>query len=208
MPPPRALLFDLDGTLTDSIDLIVHCYQKTVLEFTGEALTHEQVVPAIGCSLYALFAALSPERWPQMVTHYRAEYAQKADDWVRLYPGVAALMDSLSLPVGVVTSKGSDSALPALARFGLDERLEVLVTADDTERHKPDPEPLLLAARQLDLSPSECWYIGDSTHDMKAARSAGMTAVAALWGPTAREELAPLADLLAETPAELGTLIP
>ncbi len=207
---PATLLFDLDGTLTDSIDLIVHCYQKTVKEFIGQELTREDVIPAIGCSLFALFAALSPERWPQMVAHYRAEYAALADDWVTLYPGVLdvfALLEARQIPIGVVTSKGSDSALPALARFGLDERLEMLVTFEDTETHKPDPAPLLLAAERLGLAPETCWYVGDSTHDLIAARAAGMRGLGALWGPTAREILAPLADDLLETPLDLGRLL-
>jgi pyrophosphatase PpaX len=207
---PQALLFDLDGTLTDSIDLIVHCYQRTVKEFIGQELTREEVVPAIGCSLYALFAALSADRWPQMVLAYRTEYARLADDWVTLYPGVTEVFDMLerkNIPIAVVTSKGTDSALPALARFGLDERLALLVTADDTTDHKPHPAPLLLAAERLALSPDTCWYVGDSTHDMVAARAAGMRAIAALWGPTSREELSPLSDDLLENPALLGTLL-
>ncbi len=207
---PATLLFDLDGTLTDSIDLIVHCYQKTVKEFIGQELTREDVIPAIGCSLFALFAALSPDRWPQMVVHYRAEYAALADDWVTLYPGVSEtfeLLEARQIPIGVVTSKGSDSALPALARFGLDERLEMLVTFEDTETHKPDPAPLLLAAERLGLAPEACWYVGDSTHDLIAARAAGMRSLGALWGPTSREILAPLADELLETPLDLGRLL-
>jgi pyrophosphatase PpaX len=147
---PRAILFDLDGTLTDSIDLIVHCYQATVKKFLGMELSREEIIPAIGCSLYALFAALSAEHWPQMVIFYRAEYAKLADEWVTLYPGIQEtfdILESQNLPIGVVTSKGSDSALPALARFGLDERIELLVTADDTTEHKPHPAPLLVHRR-------------------------------------------------------------
>jgi pyrophosphatase PpaX len=207
---PAALLFDLDGTLTDSIDLIVHCYQKTVKEFLGQELTRDEVIPAIGCSLFALFAALSPDRWPQMVAEYRAEYARLADDWVTLYTEITdvfTLLESKNIPIGVVTSKGSDSALPALARFGLDERIAMLVTFEDTETHKPDPAPLLLAAERLELAPEICWYVGDSTHDLIAARAAGMRGLGALWGPTDREILRPLADDLLETPLDLGRLL-
>ena len=209
--PPRAILFDLDGTLTDSINLIVHCYQRTLNEFLGLTPTREEVIPAIGCSLFALFHALSPDYWPQMVARYRAEYARLADDWVTLYPGVSEMLSGVEargIPFGVVTSKGIGSALPALARFGIDERLAMLVTMEDTEAHKPDPAPLLLAAERLDLPPGACWYVGDATHDLVAARAAGMRGLGALWGPTARETLAPLADVLLEKPADLGTLLP
>ncbi|MGC4046553.1 MAG: HAD-IA family hydrolase [Armatimonas sp.] len=204
---PRALLFDLDGTLTDSIGLIVHCYQATVRKFLGIELTYEDVVPVIGRSLLELYQELSPEHWESMVAFYRETYAALADEWVTIYPGISEMMAALTLPVGVVTSKGADSAVPVLTRFGLIEGLATLVTFEDTTRHKPEPAPLLFAAERLCLSPTDCWYIGDSTHDMKAARAAGMRAIGALWGPSSREELAPLADDLLENPAMLGKML-
>lgn len=90
--------------------------------------------------------------------------------------------------------------------------MSVVVVEDDTERHKPHPDPLLHAARLLDLPPTGalravCWYVGDSTHDMIAARAAGMTAIGAAWGPNHATELAPLADALAETPADVLALL-
>jgi phosphoglycolate phosphatase-like HAD superfamily hydrolase len=85
--------------------------------------------------------------------------------------------------------------------------MDVIVTEDDTERHKPFPDPLLHAARLLDLPVSSCWYIGDSTHDMEAARAAGMPAIGAAWGPYGMAALAPLADAVAETPAAILGLL-
>lgn len=207
---PSALLFDLDGTLTDSIGLIVHCYQRTVRKFLGIEMTREEVVPVIGRSLLELFQELSPERWEEMVAFYRADYAALADEWVTLYPGIAELFAELAkrkVRLGVVTSKGLDSAGPVLKRFGLDAHLEILVTFEDTSTHKPGPEPLLFAAGKLGVSPETCWYVGDATHDLHAARAAGMRGIGVLWGPTNRETLAPLAGDLLETPAELGTLL-
>lgn len=204
---PRALLFDLDGTLTDSIGLIVYCYQTTVSKFLGIELTHDDVVPVIGRSLLELYQELSQEHWEPMVAFYREIYAGLAEERVTLYPGISEMMTSLKLPVGVVTSKGADSAVPVLTRFGLIDSLATLVTFEDTTRHKPEPAPLLLAAERLGVPPADCWYIGDSTHDLKAARAAGMRAIGALWGPSTRTELAPLADDLLENPAMLGKML-
>ena len=207
---PSALLFDLDGTLTDSIGLIVHCYQRTVQRFLGREMSYDEVVPVIGRSLFELFQELSPEHWDEMVAFYRAEYASLAEEWVTLYPGISEMFADLTprgIPLGVVTSKGIDSAGPVLKRFGLDSALSILVTFEDTATHKPGPEPLFFAAKKLGVLPETCWYIGDATHDLHAARAAGMRGLGVLWGPTDRETLAPLADFLLETPAGLGTLL-
>ena len=207
---PSAILFDLDGTLTDSIGLIVHCYQRTVNKFLGLEMTREEVVPVIGRSLLELFQELSPEHWEEMVAFYRADYAALADAWVTLYTGIPEMLADLTargVIFGVVTSKGIDSAAPVLKRFGLDAHLKILVTFEDTATHKPGPEPLLFAAEKLGVSPETCWYVGDATHDLHAARAAGMRGIGVLWGPTDRETLAPLAGNLLETPAKLGTLL-
>ena len=207
---PSALLFDLDGTLTDSIGLIVHVYRSTVKRFLGREMSYDEVVPVIGRSLLELFQELSPDRWEEMVAFYRAEYARLADQWVTLYPGISEMFADLisrEIPLGIVTSKGIDSAGLVLKRFGLDVRLKILVTFEDTATHKPGPEPLLFAAEKLGVAPGSCWYIGDATHDLVAARAAGMRGLGVLWGPTSREILAPLADGLLEKPADLGTLL-
>lgn len=206
---PAALLFDLDGTLTDSIGLIVHCYQATLQHFAGRTPTAEEIVPKIGRALPTLFAEEEAGDVAAMLTFYRALYAREHDDWVRLYPGVTALLEGLpaALPLGVVTSKSLQSARPALERFGLAARMQVIVTSDHTERHKPDPEPLLLAAERLGVVADRCAYLGDSIHDLHAARAAGMQALAALWGPSPPETLRPLADHALAHPEALLMLL-
>jgi pyrophosphatase PpaX len=88
-----------------------------------------------------------------------------------------------------VTSKRNELALRGLERFGLLEYFELVVGSDDTVRHKPEPDPLLLAADRLDVSIEDCVYVGDSPYDMRAARAANAVALGALWGMFSREEL-------------------
>jgi phosphoglycolate phosphatase-like HAD superfamily hydrolase len=92
-------------------------------------------------------------------------------------------------------------------RFGLEEQMRAVVTYEETERHKPRPDPLLLAAKRLGFEPAACWYVGDSTHDMEAARAAGMYGVGAAWGPYGRDLLRPLADVVIDAPGELVGLV-
>ena len=201
------VLFDLDGTLVDSIDLIVRTWQSTVEEHLGIVHSREEVVPRIGRSLESLFDELDPSRTAELASSYRARMAAWHDDWIRGYPGIDTMLAGLAesgARLGLVTSKSLKSATPSLERFDLTRWMEVLVTADRTTRHKPDPAPLLAAADELGVAPECCWYVGDSVHDLHAARAAGMVAVAALWGPSPREVLEPLADWMAETPEEIA----
>ena len=205
---PTALLLDLDGTLTDSIGLIVHCYQQTLTLFAGRTPTREEVVPKIGRALPTLFAEENIGDVEELLTFYRALYARENESWVRLYDGVEEMLADLHsrLPLALVTSKSLQSAHPALERFGIGAKMQVIITSDDTQNHKPDPEPLLLAATRLGIAPEHCAYLGDSIHDLHAARAAGMQALAALWGPSEPETLRPLADQSFDSPRALLAL--
>jgi pyrophosphatase PpaX len=129
---------------------------------------------------------------------------------VTLYPGVASALDAvaaLGVAQGLVTSKSRAQAALAFEQFGLDRHMQVIVTHEDTVRHKPDPAPLLEAAARVGAAAGACWYVGDSTHDMLAAKRAGVWAVAAAWGCYPRSALELLADAIIATPEELVPLI-
>jgi pyrophosphatase PpaX len=205
---PRAILFDLDGTLIDSIELIVRSFQHTTRTHLGAPLTREEIIPTIGRSLTGELERIAPGNGAALLATYRAFMFANHDAFVTVYPGVFELLAALhawGIPTGIVTSKARISAAPSFARFLLDREMAVVVAEDDTERHKPHPDPLLHAAQALDLPPAACWYIGDSTHDMIAARAAGMTGIGAAWGPNSAANLAALADAIAETP--MGVLM-
>ncbi len=200
---PDAVLFDLDGTLVDSIELIVRTWQATVEEHLGIVHSRDEVIPRIGRSLESLFDELDPSKTARMALSYRERMAGWHDEWIRGYPGIDELLADLSaagVRLGLVTSKSRASAQISLRFFDLERWMETIVTSDRTDRHKPDPEPLLLAASDLGLDPGTCWYVGDSVHDLSAARAAGMVAVAALWGPSGRDVLEPLADSMVGSP--------
>lgn len=207
---PRAVLFDLDGTLIDSIELIVRSFQHTTAQHLGMPLPREAIIPTIGRSLTGELERISPGNGAELLATYRTYMFANHDTYVTVYPGIFDMLAALharGLPTGLVTSKARISAAPSFERFLLDREMSVVVVEDDTERHKPHPDPLLHAARLLDLPPASCWYVGDSTHDMIAARAAGMAGIAALWGPYTRAELEPLADAVTATPADLLALL-
>jgi pyrophosphatase PpaX len=146
-----------------------------------------------------------------MLATYRAHNDEVHDDLIQPFDGVESLLAALArerLHLGVVTSKRERSARRGLARYGFESHFDVLVFHDDTARHKPDPEPLLLAARRAGVRADRCAYVGDSVHDIAAGRAARMFTVAALWGPFARADLeAAGPDALAGSPSDVLSIV-
>lgn len=188
----EAVLFDLDGTLIDSVEHIVACWQHTVLTCLGWEITREQVLPTVGRALVEAFEDLAPGRSAELRQVYRAYQKQSHDSMVTLATGAREALEALKalgLRLGVVTSKGIEVALEGLNLFDLAPYFEVLVTFEDSERHKPFPEPLLVASERLGLSPNRLLYVGDAVFDLEAAKAAGMPCVAATWGAGTRDNL-------------------
>jgi pyrophosphatase PpaX len=201
-PRARALLFDLDGTLIDSIELIVRSYEHAVAAHGLPSPGRAEWLRGLGTPLKHQFAALLPDeagrdaKVEELIRTYRAWNMAHHDELVRPYEGVRETLAELARqgrPMGVVTSKMRTSALRGLAHVGLEERwFSCLVALEDTERHKPHPEPVLRAVERLGLAAADVVYIGDSPHDAQSALSAGARAAPVRWGPFAEEHFAHL----------------
>lgn len=209
---PDVFLFDLDGTLIDSIELIRRSLEHTLLAHGFPPPTHEQWLEGLGRPLKAQFASLAADarELEAMVRTYRSWNLAHHDAMVRAYDGVHAALESLAAAggrLGLVTSKQHVSARRGLQRCGLDERFEVLVGADDVDQGKPAPDPVLLALELLGAPAERAVFVGDSPHDLAAGRAAGTRTAAVLWGPFSREDLAPhRPDLWVEHPSDLALL--
>lgn len=181
----RAVLFDLDGTLIDTVALIRESMRYATREVLGVTLPDEVLMHNVGIPLLTQMREFSPEHAEELVTVYRAHNAEVHDELIAEYPGTEAVLGELAergLPLGIVTSKSSPVALRGIRLFGLEHYFSAIVCADHVERHKPDPFPVLEGARLLGQDPRACMYVGDSPHDMRAAIDAGAVSVAALWG--------------------------
>jgi pyrophosphatase PpaX len=187
------VLFDLDGTLADTVDLILRCYRHTMTAHLGEAPPDERWLAGIGTPLrtqLAGFARDDAEADAMLDTYVRFQRTIH-DDMVVAYPGAVDLTRALAdagVAVGVVTSKRREMAERTLARCGLADAYQVLVAADDVTRGKPDPEPVWQALDVLGLRhrADRTLFVGDSPFDIKAGRRAGTRTAAALWGPFER----------------------
>jgi pyrophosphatase PpaX len=213
MSAPPALLFDLDGTLIDSIGLLLECMHHA-FEPRSRRPTTAQWVAGIGTPLRTQLA-----EWcdgdadvESLVTRYREYQDLHLERLTTPFPGV---LDTLAWaratghPLAVVTSKGRGMTARSLEHVGLAGAFDAIVTFEETERHKPLPDPVWLACERLGVEPANALFVGDSPHDMYAGRAAGARTAAALWGPFTREELAPAVPThwltsMAELPTIVG----
>jgi pyrophosphatase PpaX len=193
--PLTAVLFDLDGTLIDSIDLIVHSALYAFEKCGHPAPTAEEWLADLGLPLQAMFSRFMADesRIAELVAGYREYQLENHDRLVRPYDEVAATLETLHAgghALAVVTSKLEPLAQRGLAHVGLDGFFDVVVGLESCDRHKPDPEPVRIALDRLGARPEDAAFVGDSPHDMAAGRAAGVTTIAALWGPFSRGQLA------------------
>ncbi len=213
MPEIRTVLFDLDGTLIDSIELILASYHHTLAEHGYPPVSDAEWLRGVGTPLRTQLGqwARTPEQLEHLVVTYRNYNLANHDRMVRPYPGVPEMVRAIrarGLRIGIVTSKNREGTRRGLRLVGLEDTIEVLVCADDVTRAKPDPEPVTRAVELLEAHPANTIFVGDSIHDLHSGRGAGVLTGAVLWGPFARHELEPAApDYWLETPEDLGRLV-
>lgn len=209
----QTALFDLDGTLIDSIRLILDSYHHTLTQHKLPARTDEEWLRGVGTPLHVQFSEWreSPEVLEALIATYREFNLQHHDRMVTVYPGVVDAMREVKaagIQTGLVTSKNRHGAVKGLTLVGLEALMDVLVCADEVNNPKPHPEPVEKAMALLGADPATTVYVGDSIHDMHSGRAAGVKTAAALWGPFGRAHLESSApDFWLETPADLVALL-
>ena len=206
------VLFDLDGTIIDSVRLIIDSYHHTLQAHGIPPRTDDEWLAGIGTPLRVQFADWAEDPGLEaMIETYRDYNLSHHDTRVTAYPGVADVVRSIrtaGFRTGLVTSKKRSGAERGIRIAGLEGTMDVVVGEDDVENPKPHPEPLFKALDHLGVSAGEAIYIGDSVHDMYAGRAAGVLTAAALWGPFQRSQLEPAApDYWLERPAQVLPLV-
>lgn len=210
MPSPvHTVLFDLDGTLLDSIRLIIESYHHTLASHGLPPRTDDYWLAGIGTPLRVQFREWAEDEalLQAMIATYRDYNIANHDRQVRPYPGVVEVVRRVrarGLRTGLVTSKQRTGADRGLRVLDLTEQIEVIVAADDVVNPKPHPEPVLRAVEHLGVDTGGTLFVGDSVHDMRSGRAAGARTAAVLWGPFGRDHLEATApDYWLERPEEL-----
>jgi pyrophosphatase PpaX len=179
------VLFDFDGTVVDSGEMILASMRHAARTVLGRDLPDEELRAGVGGSgLHAQMHAFSPERVDDLVRAYR-EHNEPLHSSLGCCIGMEDVLTRLrddGCTLGLVTAKRRASVELAFSRLPLEPLFDILVTYDDTERHKPDPDPILEALRRLDACPADAAYVGDSPYDVAAAKAAAVFAIAVTWG--------------------------
>jgi pyrophosphatase PpaX len=213
MAKPQIVLFDLDGTLIDSVRLILDSYHHTMRAHGLAARTDDDWLTGLGTPLSVQFAdwGNDPETLQALIATYRDYNLEHHDRMVTVYPGVVEAVQAIraaGVRTGLVTSKNRKGALRGLGLAGLESMMDVLVCADEVTNPKPHPEPVEKAVKMLGGILRETIYVGDSIHDMQSGRAAGVLTAAALWGPFGRSHLdRATPDFWLDAPSDLTTFL-
>ncbi|MHB9026549.1 MAG: HAD-IA family hydrolase [Armatimonadota bacterium] len=206
------MLFDLDGTIANTNEIILRTLSDTLEHVSGRRWPFALLMPNWGMRLRDQMQLLYPEiDLERAVPFYRRRYAELHEMLLAEFPGVHPVLKTLeaqNYALGVVTSKKRDGARKTLCGLGYEQLFQIVVVEEDTKRHKPSPEPIILALERLQAQAAQTIYIGDNPDDIHAARAAGVGAVAVGWALRRREELqAASPNAIIDTPADLLSLL-
>lgn len=213
-PKRDVALFDLDGTVLDTYAPILESMRYATKTVFGEALPDSKLVSMVGQPLVTQMQAFAAERGcgsevaDELTRVYREYNERDLDEKSFPFPGIPEAIASLKnagFTVGVVTSKRAVLATKSLKAHGLFDVFACVNGAEDSTAHKPDPDPLLTAAKKLGVSPDRCVYVGDSPYDLQAAHAANMPCVGVAWGKFFGREilLEQIPSVLIASPEEL-----
>lgn len=210
----EAVLFDLDGTVVDTIPHILASFRHATAEVFGAPLSDAELMHSVGIPLAQQMRQFTDDEATahRLLAVYREFNHRTHDEMARLYPNTIATLDALlaaDVPMGIVTSKGRPMADRAIELFELGRYFKTVITADDTPVHKPDPLPVRMGAEALGIQPTQAVYVGDSPMDVQAGNGAGAFTVAATWGVASRERLVAagpraIIDDIGQLPVVLG----
>ncbi|OXL86556.1 pyrophosphatase [Paenibacillus sp. SSG-1] len=179
------VLFDLDGTIIDTNELIISSFMHVLEKHVPTPLTREVIIPKMGMTLEQQLQFFSGS---EDVTHFHQAYRTyndaHHDEMVQPFPHVLEVikeLDRRGITMGVVTTKNKPGTFRVLEMFGLDKYMKAIVTVMDVEHPKPHPEPVLMAISQLGADPEATLMVGDSPVDIQSAKAAGVRSAGVAW---------------------------
>jgi pyrophosphatase PpaX len=207
----NTILFDLDGTLIDTNELIISTYLHTLEKYFPGKYTREDVLPFLGPTLHEVFEKMNPERVEEMILEYRTYNLANHDLLVKEFVGVMETIETLKkkgYKLAIVTTKREDVAFKGLRLMKLDPFFDVMIAYDHVKKVKPDPEPIFLALEKLNSKPEETLMVGDNFHDVLAGKNAGTKTAGVAWTIKGRDYLAKYEpDYMLENMTDLLTIL-
>ena len=180
----KVVIFDLDGTLIDTNDLIIDAFYHVINELLGRSPTEEELNYVYGKTLDEQMEFFSVEESHKLVEAYKSFYRAHMDERTHLFEGIKDLLDELAkidIKMATVTNKGSRGVRHAFDKFGIGKYFDATISADDVSNGKPDPEGIFAVLAKLGVEAGEALFVGDSLNDISAAKKAGVLSVLVSW---------------------------
>lgn len=188
----NTVLFDFDGTIMDTNNVIMQSWQHAFRTVEGKERPEEEILATFGEPLHITMEKVLPQIPVEKgVEIYRSYHYDNFTDLIEVFPGILDLMEKLKkrgYKTGIVTSRLWHTTQIGLQKYDMEQYFDVVITADDTDKHKPDPEPVNIALERLGSKPEEAIMIGDSMFDILCAKNAGVKAALVSWALAVSEE--------------------
>lgn len=189
----NTILFDYDGTIMNTNQVIIESWQYTFRTVEGKERSVDSIISTFGEPLFKTMAKQLPQiTVEEGVKIYRSYMRDHYKDMITPFPGMVELIGKLKdrkYSLGLVTSRTGDTVYDGLEKYNLISYFDCIVSCDDTDKHKPDPEPLFIAMNKLSADPTESIMLGDSMFDIQCARNAGVKSVLVGWQISVPEEV-------------------
>ena len=182
--PITTILFDLDGTLLDTNELIMQSFEQLLGKHYPGQYTRTEILPFLGPTLAETFTKMDPSKMEGMIQEYREWNMINHDRLVSEFDGVTEVLTQLAnngIRMAIVSTKRNDMVQKGLDLIGISHLFETVIGLDDVQNPKPDPEPLLLAIERLHASKEEVLMVGDNFHDIEGGKNAGVRTAAVSW---------------------------
>ncbi|MCG8484617.1 MAG: pyrophosphatase PpaX [Clostridia bacterium] len=186
----NTILFDFDGTVMDTNELIVQSFQHTYKTISGKEKKREDILNSFGEPLSITLKREVDIPVEEAIEIYRDFHYGQFEKFISLFDGIESVIKELfdrGYKLGIVTSRLKRTTMMGLTKYGIDQYFKTIVAADDCTLHKPHPEPILKALEKLGSQPEKALMIGDSPFDIKSARNANVKSAVVSWSVLSKE---------------------
>ena len=205
------IIFDVDGTLAATHDLIFESFNHVAEKFLNKRLSNEEILALFGPTEDVILKDWMKDSYESARSEYYDFYESKHDEMAAVFPGLKEIIEyvkSKNIPLGVFTGKGRDSSIITLKAIDLIDYFDLIITGDDVIEHKPSPEGINKFVNEFGLKHERVLMVGDASVDVDAAKGSGVKSALVLWDDLSRERFSHIqADYVFKTVAEFQKFI-